>query len=345
MEEQPGEQREVTVGVIGLGHWGPHYVRILNQLPCCRVARCCDTDPEKTEQVKKLFPLVDVTDEPEAIYESGELDAVVVATPASTHFEIASRCIESDKDVLLEKPISLTSGEGAALVEAAERAGKVLLVGHTFLYNPGIRKIKELVDRGEVGRVYYLLSTRTHLGLIRDDVNVLWDLAPHDVSIFSFILGGNPVGANAVGKSFLKEGRMDVAFVTLYYPDDVIANINVSWIDSNKERRVSVVGSDKRIVFDDLNNLERVKVFEKGISVEKPVADYGEFQLLLRDGDIISPRIDPSEPLRNMCMHFVDCVRRRTRPLTDGELGLAVVRVMEAIERSLAMKGGYAEIE
>jgi predicted dehydrogenase len=341
----PVEPEKRGISVIGLGHWGPHYVRIFSQLPGARVVSCCDTNPERRKEIAAVFPGVRVTSDPEDIYADDEADAVVVATPASTHFDIAMRCLTSGKDLLVEKPLALMSGQCADLVAAARQRDAVLMVGHTFIYNAGVRKIKDLADAGDLGHIYYLLFTRTHLGLIRDDVSAIWDLAPHDISIASYILGARPEGVSAVGQAFLKDGRQDVAFVTLFYPDDVVANIHVSWIDSNKERRVTVVGSNKRVVFDDLNNLETVKIFEKGISVEKPVSDFGEFQLLLRDGDIISPRIEPSEPLRNMCRHFLECLQTRQEPLTDGVSGLLAVKVIEAIERSLAEKGCYVPIE
>lgn len=344
-EEDSAAGKRPGIGVVGLGHWGPHYVRIFSQMSGCRLVSFCDTDPGRLREMERAFPGVTATTDPAELCESGDIDAVVVATPASTHSDIALRCINHGKDLLVEKPLALTSADCAGLVEAAGRAGSILMVGHTFLYNAGVKKMKELVDAGDLGRIYYLLFARTHLGLIREDVSAIWDLAPHDVSIASYLLGRRPEGVSAVGSAFLKDGRQDVAFVNVFYPDDVVANIHVSWIDSNKERRVTVVGSERRVVFDDLNDLEAVKIFEKGVSVEKPVTDFGEFRLLLRDGDIISPRIEPSEPLKNMCQHFLDCLISRKEPLTDGTSGLETVKVMEVIERSLAEKGCYVPIE
>ena len=338
-------QETLVVAVIGAGHWGPHYLRLFSMMPGVSVGLCCDRDPGRLSEISALYPFIPTSTDPEMAFGSDDVDAVVIATPVSTHVEIGENALRAGKDVLLEKPISLDSGEGMKLVEIAKKHERVLMVNHTFLYNPGIRKMKELVDGGSLGQLYYLHSTRTHLGLIRNDVDVLWDLAPHDISIFSYLLDSQPLGVNAVGKSFLKEGRHDVAFATLFYPHDVIANIHVSWIDSNKERSVVVVGSERRVVFNDLNNLERIKIFEKGISVEKPVTDFGEFQLLLRDGDIISPRIDPVEPLRLMCNHFVECVRTRGKPFTDGRSGVEVVKVMEAIEESSSKSGSYVAVQ
>jgi predicted dehydrogenase len=335
----------MKAGIIGLGHWGPNYVRILNQMPGIELKLCCDTDPARLSEIERQFIGVAVTDRPDEVFDDAQIDAVIVATPASTHYEVALRCIEAGKDVLVEKPLALTIEDSSSLVMAAEEKDRVLMVGHTFLYNPGVKKVKDLVDAGEVGNLYYLQSTRTHLGLIREDVGVIWDLAPHDIAIFAYLTGHWPEGVTAVGGSFLRAGREDVAFVTLHFPNGTMGSIHVSWIDSNKVRRVTVVGSKGRAVFDDLDNLERVKFFEKGISVEKSVSDYGEFQLLLRDGDIISPKIEASEPLRNMCLEFINSVASRRQPLSDGICGLEVVRVIKAAEKSLAEKGGYIPIE
>jgi len=340
-----GPKQERAIAVIGTGHWGPHYLRIFSQLPGIRLVACADTNSERLAEMAKQFPLVNMTLDPSEIWASDDASAVVVATPASTHYEIAMRCIEAGKDLLVEKPLSLDSSECLELGRAAEAAGTVLMVGHTFLYNAAVQKIKELVDEDRLGRIYYLLFTRTHLGLIRSDVSAIWDLAPHDISIASYVLGTRPEGVSAVGQAFLKEGRQDVAFVTLFYPEDVLTNIHVSWIDSNKERRVTVVGSERRVVFDDLNSLETIKIYDKGISVERPVSDFGEFKLLLRDGDILSPKLELSEPLRNMCTHFIECIESREQPLTDATSGYETVKIMEAIESSLERKGEYVPLE
>lgn len=335
----------LNVAVIGLGHWGPHYLRIFSQMPQTTVTVCCDSDQARLREVSKMYPLVPTTIESDLVFDSPEVDAVVIATPASSHVELASAAIDAGKDILVEKPITLDVESGVRLVHEAEQKGRVLMVGHTFLYNPGILKVREIVNSDDFGNVYYMQATRTHLGLIRDDVDVLWDLAPHDISIFSFLLGESPVGASATGASFLKEEREDVGFVTLFYPGGIIGNIHASWIDSNKERRVVIVGSNKRVVFNDLDPMERVRIFEKGASIAERISDYGEFQLLLRDGDIISPRVDTSEPLKNMCGHFIECVTNRSKPLTDGKSGVEVVAAMKAVEESLAGKGCYVEIK
>jgi predicted dehydrogenase len=244
--------------------------------------------------------------------------------------------LEAGKHVLVEKPMTLTSVEALALTKLAEEKQRTLFVGHTFLYNPGVRKMKEIIDSGELGAIYYLTATRTHLGLVREDVNVAWDLAPHDIAIFNYLLGKVPIRVDAFGVCHLKEAREDAVFIHLLYPNSVLGQIHVSWVDSNKERSVKVIGSEARVIFDDINNLERVKIFKKGIRRLPDYNTFGEFQLLLRDGDIISPRIEPIEPLKAMCAEFIDCLRTGAKPLTDGQSGYEVVRVMEQIDRALA---------
>jgi len=232
------------------------------------------------------------------------------------------------------------------LIDMAREAGLTLMAGHTFVHNTGISKIKEYVDRGDIGRVYYLYSRRTGLGPIRTDVDALWDLAPHDISIFDHLLGTLPERVTAVGACLLHEDREDVGFVTLTYPGGVVALIHVSWADPHKTREIVVVGSEKRILFNDLDPVERVRIFDKGVSRVAPEAEtFGEFTLQMRDGDIMSPLLAPSEPLKDQCQHFLDCLRSGDRPLTDGHAGRNVVRVMEAIDRSLELDGQPVRLE
>lgn len=326
---------KIGIGVVGCGHWGPNYVRVLHEFGQVGRVWCCDAREERTEKIRKRFPGVQTCRDWRDMLAVKEVDAVVVATPASSHYEIIKASLEAGKDVLAEKPLTLNPAECMQLHEMATQRGRILMVAHTFLYNAGIRKVKELLDAGEVGRVYYINATRTHLGLLRDDVNVVWDLAPHDVAIFNYLLGSAPVHVDGIGACHLKAGREDVAFINLVYPDNVLANIHVSWEDSNKERTVRVVGSKGRIVFDDIDNLERVKIFRKGIAVSDEYNTFGEFQLSLRDGDIVSPRCEMSEPLVAMCSHFLDCLAKRTQPLTDGRSGYEVVKVMADLMRAL----------
>lgn len=247
--------------------------------------------------------------------------------------------------MLVEKPLTTSVAACRALVKASEQCERILMVGHTFLYNAGVRKLKEYVCSSEFGKTYYLHATRTNMGPVRTDVNTVWDLATHDVSIFNYLLDSQPEWVSAIGTRVLGCEQEDVSFATLTYPNGILGNIHISWVDPNKVRTVTAVGSQRRVVFDDLNNIESVRVFEKGIASAEPQADsFGEFRLLVRDGDIISPRIEPSEPLKNMGAHFLECIMYQKQPLTDGQNGLDVVRVMAALEQSLARHGAPVEV-
>ncbi|MDR4504165.1 MAG: Gfo/Idh/MocA family oxidoreductase [Candidatus Scalindua sp.] len=333
----------IRIGIIGCGYWGINYVRVFSELPGATVVRVCDMNEERLVMMHRKFPYVFPTKRLEELLSDEEVDAVVVSTEASTHYSITKACLLHDKHVLVEKPLTTSIAEGEELVQIAEERARKLMVGHTFLYNPAILKIKEYISNEDIGSIYYLHSTRTHLGLIRSDVNAIWDLAPHDISIFSYLLDKQPLWVSAIGGNFLN-GRPDVGFITLGYPQNILGNIHVSWINSNKVRELSVVGSKKRMVFDDLNSMERVRIFEKGAAITGEADTFGEFQLQLRDGDIISPRIDSDEPLKNQCSHFITCVSNGRFPLTDGQNGLDVVRVMDAINMSLEKCGAPVEV-
>lgn len=336
---------QIGVALLGCGYWGVNYIRVLSELPTSRVLAICDKRPDRLQEVGRRFPGVILTTEVEQVLQVRGIDAVVICTEATTHHRIARRCLLAGKHVLVEKPITTTVADAEELTALAESGGLVLMVGHTFLYNAGIRKIRELIRCGEVGQIYYLYSSRTNLGPIRCDVNALWDLAPHDVAIFNYLLDEVPEWVSAVGARVLRNGREDVGFVSLGYPDHVIGHIHVSWADPNKVREVVVVGSEKRIAFNDLNPMEQVRIYEKGVTpVVEEASNFGEYPFLLRDGDIVSPRIEVSEPLKNQCGHFLECVVQRSPPLTGGRAGRDVVRVMEAIDRSLKRSGAPVKV-
>jgi predicted dehydrogenase len=329
----------IKIGIIGCGHWGKNYLRVFSELPNTSVIEVCDEDLDQIDYLRPRYSYVKITTDFKKLLSNPKIDAVVVSTPSATHCQIAKAVLLADKHLMVEKPLSLRIEEGEELVRIAERKKKILMVAHTFLYNPAIRKMKKYIQRDDFGEIYYLQARRTHLGLIRKDVNAIWDLAPHDVSIFSYLLNALPLTVSAVGGRFLGNYREDAGFIILFYPKGIIGNIHVSWIDTNKVREVVVVGSKKRIVFDDLNNLEKIRVFEKGVAIDDHVDSFGEFQILLRDGDIISPKIKAREPLKEQCSHFLECIEKRKSPLTDGTNGLDVVRVMVAIEESIKRNG------
>ena len=333
----------VKIGIIGCGHWGINYVRTFLFSPQIEQVVCFDQDSSKMEKIKKNFPQVKLASSLNEMMEDKDIKAVVVSTPASTHYNIVMDAINNDKHILCEKPFTLEVNESQDLIEMADKKKLTLMVAHTFLYNPAIRWIKDFIGTEECGKLYYLQSTRTHLGLIRDDVSALWDLVPHDIAIFSYWLQKDPVKISAFGGCFLHPEKEDAVFINLEYPGGIIANIHASWMDAYKVRQINLVGSNTRITFDDINNLERVKIYEKGIG-PKDTNIFGEFQYQVRDGRIICPKIEMAEPLKMQCEHFIDCVINSKRPFTDGKNGLEVVRIMKAIERSIKQNGTVQQL-
>jgi len=331
--------RVLRIGVIGCGHWGKNYVRTFSDRPGSRVVRAADLVRSNLDFLAARDTALVVTEDYRQLLSDPDVDAVVVATPAATHFPIAKDSIEAGKHLIVEKPLALDVGECEDLTELADKRGVVLMVGHTFLFNDSVHKVRELVQAEASGEVYYLTARRNHLGKIREDVSVLWDLPAHDISIFSFLLGQEPRTVSAVGGCYLRQGREDVTFLTLRYAGGAVGHVQTSWIDASKIRELVVITGHRRIEFDDLDPLESVRVFEKGITAERDVESFGEFNYRLRDGDILSPRIERREPLRNLCQHFLDCVADGERPLADGANGTNVVRVLKAAEASLAQRG------
>jgi predicted dehydrogenase len=335
---------QIGVAIVGCGYWGINYVRVFSELPEARVVAVCDQRADRLQEVARRFPGVQLTTQADAAIRTDGVDAVVVCTTATTHNDLTHHCLQAGKHVLVEKPLTTVSQDAEGLIALAEAKSRVLMVGHTFVYNGGIRKVKEYMKEG-VDTVYYLYSCRTNLGPIRRDVNALWDLAPHDVAIFNFLLDSEPEWVSAVGAKVLRNCREDVGFISLGYPDNVVGHIHVSWADPHKAREVVVVGSERRIVFNDLNGVEQVRVFEKGVrAVDPEPLTYGEYRFQIRDGDILSPRIEVGEPLKNQCRHFLECVTRNLQPLTGGREGQEVVRVLEAVDRSLALHGAPVDV-
>ncbi len=337
---------QVGIAFFGFGYWGGNYVRVFRELPNSWDLVVCDPKEDRLKEAGQRFSGLHLTtDMDEALARDG-VDAAVVCTGAASHYEVTRRCLEAGKHVLVEKPITTISAEGKELVELAKSKGLTLMVCHTFLYNPGVLKVREYIDKGDVGRIYYMYASRTNMGPIRHDVNALWDLAPHDISIFNYWLDDVPEWVSAVGSRVLGSQNEDVGFVVLGYANGIMGHIHVSWTDPNKVREVVLVGSDRRIVFNDVDASERVRVFEKGVApaaLEAPT--FGEYQFLMRDGGIISPKIPLSEPLKNQCVHFLECVKEGKQPFTSGTDGVNVVRVMEAIDRSLQQQGGQVPVE
>jgi predicted dehydrogenase len=327
---------KIRIGVIGCGHWGRNYVRLFSSMPQTELTALADANGARLSALASAHPGTRLFSHHAALLDSGLCDAVVVATTASTHHAIVRDALEADLDVLAEKPFTLNVAEAQDLTQRAERRQRMLMVAHTFLFNPSVRQIKSYIREGIVGDVYYAKARRTHLGLVREDVNAVWDLAPHDVSMFLFLLDESPVEVQAVGRRVLRKDREDAAFVNLAFPSGVIAHLSVSWADSNKERYLDIVGSRSRVAFDDLNVQEPIRIFYKGISVESSAEpSFGEFKYLLRDGDIVSPRVSAQEPLRVLCEEFVAALTSRVQPYSDGAFGTRVVDVLCRIEAAL----------
>jgi predicted dehydrogenase len=330
------------IGLVGYGYWGPNLARNFHALADAHLVAVADADAKRLDEPARLYAARTCTDYRELLADP-TLDAIAVSTPARTHFEIAHAALERGKHVLIEKPLAMSSEEARRLIALAEQNKRVLMVGHTFEHNPAVWKIRELIEQRAIGDVYYIYANRVNLGRVQRDINALWSIAPHDISILLYVLGAMPLEVSARGATYLNENVEDVVFVTLTFPNKVLAHVHASWLDPSKVRQMTIVGSEKMIVYDDVDTEARLRIYDKG--VYKRGADYGEFQLKIHSGDINIPKIDMSEPLRNECAHFVDCVREGKRPRTDGENGLRVVRVLEAAQESLAKNGAAIAIK
>lgn len=342
---RPTPTKPIRVAVVGTGYWGVNYVRVLSELHDVHLSAICEPRVERLEEVGARVPGTALVRDLDDLLARDDVDAVVVATGATSHRSVAGRCLSAGKHVLVEKPLATTSADAQALIDDGERHGVVLMVGHTFLFNAAVAKVKGFVDDGALGALYYLYARRTNLGPVRHDVNALWDLAPHDVSIFNHLIGAAPTWVSATGARLLRNEREDVGFVTLAYPGGVMGNIHVSWADPNKVRELVVVGSERRVLFDDVSTTEPIRVFEKSVSTAvKDAEAAGDYPLVIRDGDIISPRVATSEPLKNQVRHFVECIVSGAQPATSGGAGKAVVDVMEAIMLSLEQRGAPVEV-
>lgn len=335
----------IRIGVIGCGYWGPNLIRNFSHLKGSQVLMCSDLSEERLNHMRSLYPQIETTTDYKRVLARKEIDAVVVATPPETHMKLAVEALRAGKHVFVEKPLALSTAEGTAMVEEAQKAQRVLIVGHTFVYTAAVNKIKEVIASGELGQVMYISTTRVNLGIFQENINVVWDLAPHDVSILNFILDAPPESVATQASSYIRKNVEDVAFLTLRYPNDVLAHVHVSWLNPNKIRSTTVVGSKKMLVYDDISALEKIRIYDKGVTVTPHYDTFGEFNLSYRYGDILVPRLDDSEPLKVACQHFVDCVEKGTTPRSSGIHGLNVVRVLEAAVESIREDGRVISVE
>lgn len=331
----------ISVGILGCGYWGAKHVRVFHGLANANLTMACDHDENRLQEVREQYPSTSTTSDPSDLFKS-DLDAVVVSTPVSSHYALAREALLHDKHVLVEKPIAVSSEEALELIELAEKRKKVLMVGHTFLYSPAVNMLQQLVASGELGRIYYIDSARLNLGLIRPDVNVLWDLAPHDISIMLYLLGRDPVAVSARGAANIDSAICDVAYLELRFQADILAHIHVSWLDPCKVRQTTVVGSKKMAVYDDVSDSEKIRIYDKGIAVSDDGDNFSPWPPRYRFGDVTIPFITNAEPLKLECSDFLESITDARRPRCDGWVGLQVVSILEMAERSLR-NGGLRE--
>jgi predicted dehydrogenase len=334
----------IKVGVIGYGYWGPNLVRNFMEAPGSTVVSVCDLRTERLGPLKTRYPTIKTVSNSSELFADPELDAIVIATPVSSHFELGMAALEADKHVLIEKPLAANSESAIKLIEEAAKRKRVLMVDHTFVYTSAVRKIRELITANALGDIYYYDAVRVNLGLFQHDVNVIWDLAIHDLSIMDYVLPMKATAVSATGISHIPGQPENVAYITLFFPNSQIAHVHVNWLTPVKVRHTLIGGSEKMILYDDLEPSEKVKIYDKGVSVSPgPEAVY-EMLVSYRSGDMWAPRLDTTEALQTEAQHFIDCIENNRRPETDGEAGLRLVKIVEAAETSLRARGQLVEI-
>jgi predicted dehydrogenase len=334
----------MKIAVIGCGYWGPNLVRNFVQSNKVQELICCDLDQKRLDRMKNLYPSAKVLLDYKELLSMPDLDAVAIATPVKTHYSIAKDFLLQGKHVFVEKPFTHSFETALDLVKLAEVKRRTIMVGHTFEYTAAVNKIKAIVDSGELGEILYISSIRVNLGLFQPDINVVWDLAPHDISIILYIMEKLPVSVNCQGKAHFKPGIEDVATTSLNFENGMIAFIHNSWLDPNKIRRTTIVGTRKMLLYDDIETQEKIKIYDKGVEVPPYYDSYAEFHFSYRYGDIHSPRIEDYEPLKRECDHFLECVQEEKSPISDGYSGMRVVSILEASSKSLRLSGRAVSI-
>ena len=334
----------INTAVIGCGYWGPNLIRNLNTLPDVKVKSICDKDKNRLKYLKNMYTNVVTTTRYEDIINDKDITAVMIATPVSQHYEIAVKCIESKKHIFIEKPMAASVKQCEELIDLADNKGVVLMVGHTFIYSSPVRRIKRIIEDGDIGDILYISSRRLNLGLFRKDINVTWDLAPHDISIILYLMRKEPISVNCQGKHHVNEGIEDVTCISMDFENGGFAIIQSSWLDPNKVREMIIVGSKRMILYDDNQPLEKIKIYDKRVEIPPHYDTYAEFQYSYHYGDIYAPYIKQVEPLKTECQHFIDCVKSGDVPETSGENGLQVVKILEAATESLRNNGNRIEL-
>lgn len=329
----------IRVGVVGYGYWGPNLARNFNECPATALTVVADAVPARREAAARRFPGIRTVDSADALIASSDVDAVAIATPVATHAPLALAALRAGKHVLVEKPLASSVADAEAVVAEADRRGLTLMVDHTFVYTPAVRRIRQLIDEGELGDIYYYDSVRINLGLFQHDVNVLWDLAVHDLSIMDYVLGRSAVAVSATGMSHVAGKPEDVAYLTMFFEGTLLGHVHASWLAPVKVRRTLIGGSRRMIVFDDLEASEKVKIYDRGISVDSSPENLYQVLVGYRSGDMWAPHLPVGEALQTEVAHFAECIASGTRPLTDGVAGLRVVRLLDAAAASLAVRG------
>jgi predicted dehydrogenase len=337
------KETKMNIGVIGYGYWGPNIVRNFVATEGAKVVSVCDVDPNALNKAKKLYPNLSYETDYKAVTTSSDINAVAVITPVFTHYEIAKSALENGKHIFIEKPFTFNVKQAEELIEIAEKNNLIIMVDHTFLFTAAVRKIKELVDSNVIGDLYYYDSTRVNLGLFQHDINVIWDLAPHDFSIMDYLIKEKPVSLSAHGTGHFGTGMEDIAYITVNFPDNMIAHFNVNWLSPVKVRSTLIGGKKKMLIWNDLESDEKIKIYDKGVDIGNKE---GVYNLLIsyRSGDMYSPKIENTEALKLETQYFVDCVSEGKKPFNDGESGLRVVKLLEACNESLKNNGKVIEL-
>ncbi|MCE1245750.1 MAG: Gfo/Idh/MocA family oxidoreductase [Firmicutes bacterium] len=325
----------ISVGVVGAGYWGPNLLRNFLEVPDTNVSMCCDTRQERLDFIKKRYPSIETTKSFDDMIRNEKIDAISIATHASSHYELAKKALEHGKHVLIEKPITEKSEHALELMEIGKKNNRIIMVGHIMEYAGPVETVKEMIDNGEIGQIYYMDSVRVNLQPFREDVNVLWDLAPHDISLSLYFLGQDPISTYVLGQSYVSDTQENVAFGFIRFPNDVISHFHLSWLAPMKMRQTNIVGSKKMVFYDDVDNIEKLRIFDQGVDIEKDPNALTERQMILRKGNMYAPKIDTREPLFKEVYHFIDCVKNNKTPRSDALEGWKVVKVLEAMQESI----------
>ncbi|HXG37244.1 MAG TPA: Gfo/Idh/MocA family oxidoreductase [Bacteroidota bacterium] len=332
--------KDIGIAVIGYGYWGPNLIRNFQEVGGFGPIVCCDVNEQRLARAKSRNPNIQVTKEYREVLSNPTIDAVAIATPVGTHYELARAALNAGKHVLIEKPMCMNTAQAEELVSLASKQGVVLMVDHVFVYNPAVEKMKEIVASGKLGKLFYIDSVRINLGLFQHDVNVVWDLAPHDLSIVDYLIGKLPKSVAAFGSVHANHDIEDVAYLNIDFGDGLVANFHVNWLSPVKVRHMIIGGSQRSLIYNDLDSSEKVKVYDRGIDVANSTEERRAVLISYRSGDVWSPKLSSEEPLARMATHFFDCIRNGTTPITDGQAGLRVVQILEAAQRSIKAQGG-----